>query len=90
MEKLREIDFWENDYDLSIAFHTKGDTTSHLSLSKKDKAEVVTHDEIINALALGIIGIGNQVDVRYEEVLRDIVDKCIEIEKSQRRMSDMG
>ena len=82
MEKLKDIDFYDNDYDLSIAFHTKGES-SHMSLSKKDKEALVHKHEIINALALGVIGIGNSADLRYEDVITDILKRCQEIEIEQ-------
>lgn len=82
---MKKIDFWNNEYDLSVGIFVKEDklNTASLSLSKKDKEARVTKDEIINALALGIIGFGNQDDNRYEKVLQDILDKCREIEKEQ-------
>jgi len=84
MEKLRDIDFWDSDYDLNIAFHIKGQS-AHLSLSKKDKSEPVERAEIINALALGIIGLGNIEDVRHEYIIKDILDRCDKIGESDER-----
>jgi len=82
---MERIDFWDNRYDLSLGIfvNNKNPSDTSLSLSKKDKKAKVTREEIVNALALGIIGLGNQENNRYEYFIKDILDRCIEIEEEQ-------
>ena len=84
-ENIENIDFWNNEYDLSVGIFVNSDDVdwASLSLSKKDKEAPVKREEIINALALAVIGFGNQEANRYEPVLQDVLDRCREIEKQQ-------
>jgi len=85
LDSIENIDFWSNEYDLSVGIFVNNDDvdSASLSLSKKDKKAPVKREEIINALALAVIGFGNQEGNRYEPVLQDVLDRCREIEKEQ-------